>query len=189
MDKKSKLYVQKLSEDATLPRRGTEGAVGYDLSSAMDMVILAKGKGLVLTDLAIKVPEGTYGRVAPRSGLAWKNHIDVGAGVIDSDFRGNVGVVLFNHGTEDFKIQKGDRIAQLILEECLLCDVEEVLRLDETARNDGGFGSTGLRNLEKPNPDKIFYSPILAFISVLILACLCVYQYCLRPIYDISDEL
>src|SRR6185437_9774808 len=84
---------------------------------------------------------------APRSSLAWKNSIDVGAGVIDSDYRGNVGVILFNHSDQDFKIAAGDRIAQLILERIAIADVVECgegQELDATLRGTGGFGSTGL---------------------------------------------
>ena len=103
----------------------------------------AAGKALVKTDLSIAVPEGTYGRIAPRSSLAWKNSIHVGAGVIDGDYRGTVGVVLFNLSTQDFFVMKGDRIAQLILEKILIAEVEEVDELDITSRGSGGFGSTG----------------------------------------------
>lgn len=99
----------------------------------------------MLTDLAVEVPAGCYGRVAPRSGLAAKHHIDVGAGVIDEDYRGNVGVVLFNHGAEPFVVQRGDRIAQLICERCVLPELLEVDSLDETQRGAGGFGSTGTK--------------------------------------------
>jgi dUTP pyrophosphatase len=87
----------RLSEHATIPKRGSAQAAGYDLSSAYAVTIKAQGKAIVKTDLAIKVPQGCYGRIAPRSGLSWKHHMDVGAGVIDADYRGNVGVVLFNH--------------------------------------------------------------------------------------------
>ena len=80
------------------------------------------------------MPPGVYGRVAPRSGLAAKKHIDVGAGVIDADYRGNVGVVLFNHASEPFKVENGDRIAQLILEKYLDATVTEVAQLDETVQ-------------------------------------------------------
>jgi dUTP pyrophosphatase len=138
------LKVHRLSQDATLPKRASKGSVGYDLSSATHCVIPARGKGLVLTNLSIQVPPGCYGRVAPRSGVAWKHHIDVGAGVIDQDYRGDVGVVLFNHAKTDFKVAKGDRIAQLILEKCLLVEVEDVSTLEETQRGSGGFGSTGM---------------------------------------------
>src|SRR3954464_7327535 len=83
------LLAYRLSPGAILPSRGSSGAAGYDLSSAKDVLIPARGKGLCPTDLSIALPEGTYGRVAPRSGLAWKNSIDTGAGVIDADYRGN----------------------------------------------------------------------------------------------------
>ena len=85
------LQVAKLSENAIIPTRGSSSAAGYDLYSAEDTTIPARGKGLVKTDIQIKVPHGTYGRIAPRSGLSWKNHIDIGAGVVDEDYRGNVG--------------------------------------------------------------------------------------------------
>ena len=85
------LQVAKLSENAVIPTRGSSSAAGYDLYSAVDTAIPARGKGLVKTDIQIKVPHGTYGRIAPRSGLSWKNHIDIGAGVVDEDYRGNVG--------------------------------------------------------------------------------------------------
>ena len=140
-----KLYVKKLSQNATLPNRNSPMAAGYDLSSAKLVVVPARGKALVPTDLAIALPDGVYGRVAPRSGLAWKSHIDVGAGVIDQDYRGNVGIVLFNHSAEDFKIGVGDRVAQLILERIAFADVEEVEDLTTTDRGAGGFGSTGIK--------------------------------------------
>jgi dUTP pyrophosphatase len=107
-------------------------------------VIPARGKGLVKTDLSIAIPKDTYARVAPRSGLAWKHFIDVGAGVVDSDYRGNVGVILFNHSDVDFEIKHGDRVAQLILERIATPEVVEVEDLDDTARGAGGFGSTGV---------------------------------------------
>ena len=89
------LQVAKLTDLATIPTRGSEHAAGYDLYSAYDMTIPARGKGLVKTDIQVKVPHGTYGRVAPRSGLAWKQHIDIGAGVVDEDYRGNLGKSFF----------------------------------------------------------------------------------------------
>ena len=107
-------------------------------------MVPARGKALLKTDIAVAVPPGTYGRVAPRSGLAWKNSIDVGAGVIDADYRGNVGVILFNHSDADFAVAAGDRIAQLVLEVIVTPDVEVVASLEDTARGAGGFGSTGV---------------------------------------------
>ena len=83
-------------------------------------------------------------RIAPRSGLAVKNFIDVGAGVVDYDYRGNVGVVLFNHGDADFVVARGDRVAQLVLERISMAAAKEVQDLPDTARGAGGFGSTGV---------------------------------------------
>jgi len=93
--------------------------------------------------ISIAVPEGTYGRVAPRSGLASKHSIDTGAGVIDADYRGPVMVLLYNFSDDDFTVNPGDRIAQLILEEVRMAPILEVDDLEATARGAGGFGSTG----------------------------------------------
>lgn len=137
------LRVKKLSSQAVLPSRGSAKAAGYDLSSAENLTIDAHGKGVVKTDLSIAIPSGTYARVAPRSGLAVKHFLDTGAGVVDEDYRGNIGVVLFNHGPEAFTIKQGDRVAQLILERIATPEVEEVDELDVTIRGAGGYGSTG----------------------------------------------
>ncbi|OQR69581.1 deoxyuridine 5'-triphosphate nucleotidohydrolase [Tropilaelaps mercedesae] len=140
-----KIRFVKLTENATAPKRGSTNAAGYDLYSAYACTIPARGKHLVMTDIQISVPEGCYGRVAPRSGLAVKHSIGVGGGVIDFDYRGNVGVVLFNFGEEDFKVEKGDRIAQLICERIYYPEIEECKSLDETERGTDGFGSTGTK--------------------------------------------
>jgi len=137
------LQVCKLSEHAMIPSKGSKKAAGYDLYSAYDYVIPSQGKVIAKTDISVRVPDGTYGRVAPRSGLSAKHHIDVGAGVIDQDYTGNVGVVLFNHAAIDFEIKKGDRIAQLICEKIEYPEIEEVSSLNSTERGEGGFGSTG----------------------------------------------
>ncbi|XP_026532890.1 deoxyuridine 5'-triphosphate nucleotidohydrolase, mitochondrial [Notechis scutatus] len=133
----------KLTENAFAPSKGSSRSAGYDLYSAYDCEVPAAGKAVVKTDIQIALPTGCYGRVAPRSGLAVNHFIDVGAGVIDEDYRGNVGVVLFNFGKEPFKVKKGDRIAQLICERIYYPVLEEVKVLDETERGSGGFGSTG----------------------------------------------
>jgi dUTP pyrophosphatase len=138
------LLVKKLTESAQAPVRGSAFAAGYDLYSAKETVIPAKGKALVDTGLAIAVPEGTYGRVAPRSGLASKHFIDTGAGVIDADYRGEVKVLLFNFSDVDFTVKVGDRIAQLVLERIYTPEVMVVEELEESVRGAGGFGSTGL---------------------------------------------
>lgn len=138
-----RLRFSRLSEHATAPTRGSARAAGYDLYSAYDYTVPPMEKAIVKTDIQIALPSGCYGRIAPRSGLAAKYFIDVGAGVIDEDYRGNVGVVLFNFGKEKFEVKKGDRIAQLICERIFYPEIEEVQVLDDTERGSGGFGSTG----------------------------------------------
>jgi len=128
---------------AKVPTKGSALAAGYDLYSSEDTVLPARGRGVVQTGISIALPEGTYGRVAPRSGLAVKHGIDTGAGVVDADYRGLLGVVLFNNSDEDFPVKVGDRIAQLIVEKIWIGDITAVDSLDETDRAGGGFGSTG----------------------------------------------
>jgi len=141
----SVLRVKRLSENAVLPVRGSGLAAGYDLASAEDVVVPARGKAIAKTDLAMAIPLGHYGRIAPRSGFSWKKHTDIGAGVIDADYRGNVGVVIFNHSDEDISVSQGDRVAQLIIEQISTPVVEDVEGdLDDTQRGEGGFGSTGM---------------------------------------------
>ena len=97
-----KLRIKKLIPKAHLPVKGSEHAAGYDLFSSEDIVVKANGKALISTGIAMAIPVGNYGRVAPRSGLAVKNFIDVGAGVVDADYRGEVKVLLFNFAETDF---------------------------------------------------------------------------------------
>ncbi|KAF1349287.1 dUTP diphosphatase [Lizonia empirigonia] len=137
------LQVQLLSATATAPTKGSAFAAGHDLYSARDTVIPARGRAIVATDIAISVPVGTYGRVAPRSGLAAKHGIDTMAGVIDADYRGPVGVILANLSDVDFAVKTGDRIAQLIVEKIAMPEVVVVEKLEESVRGAGGFGSTG----------------------------------------------
>ena len=140
------LKVQKLSNNAALPKRSSDGAALYDLCASQDCTIPAGGKGLVKTGLAISFPAGLYARIAPRSGLALKKFINVGAGVVDHDYRGEVGVVLFNHRDQDFAVKMGDQIAQLILEKIDTPPVKEVQGLEDTVRGTGGFGSTRVKS-------------------------------------------
>ncbi len=121
-----KLRIKKLHPSAQLPVKGSEHAAGYDLMSVEDSIVPSRGKVLIATGLSMAIPIGNYGRIAPRSGLAAKNFIDVGAGVIDADYRGEVKVLLFNFGETDFKIKQGDRIAQLIIEKYTRTEIEEV---------------------------------------------------------------
>jgi dUTP pyrophosphatase len=136
------LKVMKLSDSATLPVRASDRAAGYDLFAAHSMVVPARGRALVKTDIAITLPQGTYGRVAPRSGLALKKSLDVAAGVIDEDYTGNVGVILVNQSDDDFTVEQGMSVAQLICERILTPTIQEVEEVDETERGAGGFGST-----------------------------------------------
>lgn len=145
------LQVKLLSEAARLPTRGSTGAAGYDLYSAVELTVAARGRAVVGTDISLRIPEGTYARVAPRSGLAVKKGIQTGAGVVDFDYRGAVGVVVFNHSDEEFVVEKGDRIAQMILERIATPEIVQVDELDETVRGAGGFGSTGVSVPEAPD--------------------------------------
>ncbi|EKX38634.1 hypothetical protein GUITHDRAFT_96884 [Guillardia theta CCMP2712] len=144
-DVRGPLRIMLVDKSAKAPCRATEGAVGYDVYSAAATVVKGRSSAVVGTGVAVAIPRGCYGRIAPRSGLAVKNSIDVGAGVIDPDYRGEVKVLLFNHGDEDFAIEPGMRIAQLILEVCATPPVAVVDNLDETDRGSMGFGSTGMR--------------------------------------------
>ncbi|CCH63160.1 hypothetical protein TBLA_0J01650 [Henningerozyma blattae CBS 6284] len=138
------LKIQLRSPDATVPTKGSATAAGYDIYASKAITIPARGQGLVSTDISFTVPVGTYGRIAPRSGLAVKHGINTGAGVIDRDYTGEVKIMLFNHSEKDFEIIKGDRIAQLILER-IIDDAEIVVveSLEESERGSSGFGSTG----------------------------------------------
>jgi len=131
------------SSAAHRPTKGSSLAAGYDLYSASKVTIPANGIARIPTDLKVSVPSGTYGRIAPRSGLAIKHSIDVGAGVIDEDYRGPVYVLLFNHGQNSYTVNPGDRIAQLICEKLAKPRLVEVNSLNTTPRNGNGFGSTG----------------------------------------------
>lgn len=138
----STLLCVRVSDNAILPKRATAKSAGYDLCSAYDYKINANDQYLCDTDLQLAIPDGCYGRVAPRSGLACKK-ITIGAGVIDSDYRGNVKILLQNWSNEEYQVRAGDRIAQLILEKISTPDVTEVESLQITSRGCGGFGSTG----------------------------------------------
>lgn len=134
-----------LSKYATVPHRATSQSAGLDLSSAYDVIIPKNGRAVVLTDLALKMPENCYGRIVSRSGLALKHGILVGAGVIDRDYTGNISVILFNHSDKDFFVKRGDRIAQIICEQILYPKLYEIVsKFEKTERNSEGFGSSGV---------------------------------------------
>lgn len=145
----SSLKVHRLEENGyigVVPKRGTQYAAGLDLFSPIDAVIFPSDRMLIKLNISIELPVGTFGHILPRSGLALKNGIHVGAGVIDSDYRGNVGVLLFNLSDQPFNIFKGDRIAQLVVQKYEMIEPEEVVDMVDmstTERGNGGFGSTG----------------------------------------------
>lgn len=142
----AKVEFVKVNDRACLPVRSTNGAAGYDLTSCEDVVIGAHSQRMISTGLVMQMNmEDCYARVAPRSGLAAKNGIDVLAGVIDKDYRGVIQVILYNHGEHDVTIKSGDRIAQLIFERIYLPSVVETNaeKVADTDRGAGGFGSTG----------------------------------------------
>lgn len=137
------IKIKLLSEVGKIPTKGTDFSAGYDLYAAENGEIDPLKRCLIKTNISIAIPKGYYGRIAPRSGLAYKNGIDVMAGVIDSDYRGDVGVILYNTGIEVFSFNRGDRIAQLVIEKCHKADWVQVDDLSDTDRGDGGYGHTG----------------------------------------------
>lgn len=137
------LQCELTSAQGTVPKKQTIGSAGYDLYSSETITIPAKRRARVGTCLKLSIPLGYYGRIAPRSSLSLK-YIDVCAGVIDTDYRGEVEVLLHNHSDEPFEIKAGERIAQLVVERIL--DDQEITMvagMEGTERGDGGFGSTG----------------------------------------------
>jgi dUTP pyrophosphatase len=157
------LRVTKTNPSATLPRRATALSAGFDLTSIEAAIIPPLSRKLVSTGLVVTVPPGTYGRIAPRSGLALRSGIHVGAGVIDADYAGVVHVLLFNlDASESFEVNIGDRVAQLILERAVYEGVSVVDAsadpsassadvLGQLERGTGGFGSTGVGGFTAPS--------------------------------------
>jgi len=137
------LRFKQLDPRAVLPKRGSVLAAGLDVCGIEDVEIGPRQRVMARTGLAVAIPPGFYGRVAPRSGLAAKNGLDVLAGVIDSDYRGEIVCVLYNTGDETIKLPAGSKICQLIIEQIITPDATWATDLDETARGAGGFGSTG----------------------------------------------
>lgn len=138
-----KLKFQKLHPEAILPSRGSLGACGLDIHSVQELTIKSGQRESVRTGLAVAIPTGFYGRTAPRSGLAFNRGVDVLAGVIDADYRGEIICLLINFGEQDFKVNVGDRIAQLLIEKVATLEPEWTEKLNSTKRNTNGFGSTG----------------------------------------------
>jgi len=142
-----KVLIKKLNPKAELPKYKTEGSSGMDLMALIEKPIKIKpqSSALISTGLSIAIPEDTEVQIRPRSGLAAKSSISVlnTPGTIDSDYRGEIKIILFNHGKEEFIVNNGDRIAQMILMPVIKAEFEEIKELPKTVRGSGGFGSTG----------------------------------------------
>lgn len=142
-----KVIIKKLNSSVQLPRYKTDGASGMDLMAYIEKPInLEPGKScLVPTGLSVAFPKEYEIQIRPRSGLAAKNNISVlnTPGTIDSDYRGEIKIILFNHGTENFIIKNNDRVAQMVLTPIIKMKLEETNELPKSIRGEGGFGSTG----------------------------------------------
>jgi dUTP pyrophosphatase len=139
------LKIKKLHPDAITPSYSHPGDAGLDIFSLDAVTIEPGGSQLVKTGISIELPPGTEGQVRPRSGLALKHQITLlnSPGTIDEGYRGEVGVIVINHGKETFAVTKGMKIAQLLVKPVIRVEVEEIEELSDTARGAGGFGSTG----------------------------------------------
>lgn len=148
INKQPTLYILKKDHSALIPTYGSEFAAGMDVYSCIDTIIEPGTRKLVSTGIAMswtgEDEQNYYLRVAPRSGLSVKNGIDIGAGVIDYDYRGIIYVCMINNGKEPFEVKQGMKVAQLILEKCYRPIIIETNILTETARGGAGFGSTGI---------------------------------------------
>jgi len=137
------LNFKKLDRRATLPARGSRAAAGLDLYSIEAVSLKPGQRAVARTGLAVAIPEGFYGRLAPRSGLATRQGLDVLAGVIDADYRGEIGCLLYNAGDEEIELAANTKICQLIIEKIITPTAAWADDLDDTERGGGGFGSTG----------------------------------------------
>ncbi len=133
--------------DLPLPEYATRGSAGLDLRSAEDVVLEPGSFRAISTGLFLEIPPGFEGQIRPRSGLALRHGVTVlnAPGTVDSDYRGEVKVLLVNLGKAPFEVRRGDRIAQLVISPCVQVDLAEVEELSSTGRSEGGFGSTGTR--------------------------------------------
>ncbi len=138
-----KIRVKKLNPEAKVPYYELENSAGLELSSTNHVCLEQGQRMLIKTGVAIEIPEGYVGLVWPRSGLSVKKGTDILAGVIDSSYRGEIGVVLLNTGYDDLVIQPGERVAQLLIQPIVNAEVEEVEELSDSVRGENGFGSTG----------------------------------------------
>ncbi|MEK9917948.1 MAG: dUTP diphosphatase [Pelagibacteraceae bacterium] len=144
----TKILIKKLSKTAIIPKYETQGASGLDISANIneDLTLATNESILVPTGIAVSIPQGFEIQIRPRSGLAAKKGISVlnTPGTIDADYRGEIKVILINHGNEPFIIRNGDRIAQMVVCPIVQAKFEQVDELNDTERGSGGFGSTGV---------------------------------------------
>ncbi len=138
-----RLTFKRLDPRATLPLRGSSQSAGLDIYAIEDLTIRPRERALARTGLAVAIPEGYYGRLAPRSGLATHKGLDTLAGVIDADYRGEIGCLLYNTGDETITLAAQSKICQLIIEKIITPEAAWADDISDTARGSGGFGSTG----------------------------------------------
>ncbi|ABK62240.1 dUTP diphosphatase [Clostridium novyi] len=141
-----KLLVEKTNEKAIIPFQAHEGDAGMDLFSVEEITLKPMERKLIHTGIKIQLPKDTEAQIRPRSGLALKHGITVlnTPGTIDEGYRGEIGIILINLGSEEFKVEEGMKIAQMVIKPTLTLKVEEVVELTETTRGENGFGSTGV---------------------------------------------
>jgi dUTP pyrophosphatase len=132
--------------EGSIPEYATMGSAGVDLCSSIDCILRSKETKAINTGLFMEIPEGYEGQIRPRSGLALNNSLTIlnSPGTIDSDYRGEIKIIISNFGEKDFVIKKGDRIAQMVFAPVIRAEFQKVSELNTTERNDGGFGHTGI---------------------------------------------
>jgi len=150
IDNKMKILYKPLSTNATTPSKSTKGSAAFDIYASSHQIVPPNDRLAIKTDISLQIPFGYYGRIASRSGLTIKHNIDIGAGVIDSDYRGEIKPILINNGTKPFHISKNDRIAQIVIEQCADVTFEQVDDLTNTQRGHKGFGSS-----DKPQAHRV----------------------------------
>ena len=142
-----KLKIRKIDKNAILPNYAHEGDAGLDLYAVKELVLKPGDRGLIHTGIQIELPKNTEAQIRPRSGLALKNGITTlnSPGTIDEGYRGEIGVILINHGNETFKVEQGMKIAQMVIKPVFKVDIIETEELSNTERNEKGFGSSGIK--------------------------------------------
>ena len=141
------IKVLKLNENAIIPSYSHEGDSGMDLFSVENYTLFPRKRELIRTGLKVEIPLGYEMQIRPKSGLAWKKGITVlnTPGTVDAPYRGEVGVILINHGEENYEVKKGEKVAQIVFKKVETAVFKEVDSLSETSRGEGGFGSTGIK--------------------------------------------